>query len=51
MTDAAVPDAGFDDEGHHPQDAIRMLEPGQGVDRDEAEDLALVVGDDDLGMR
>src|SRR5258706_13658069 len=51
MTDAAVPDARFDDEGHHPQDAIRMLEPGQGGDRDEAEDLALVVGDDDLGMR
>ena len=46
MPDASVADAGLDDERHDPQDPVGMLESGKRVDRDEAEDLAFVVGHD-----
>ena len=47
VPDAALAHARVDDERHHPDDAIGVLEPRQGVEGDEAENLALEVGDDD----
>ena len=50
VADAAVADAGVDDEGHDPDDPVGLLEARQRVEGDEAEDLAVAVGDDHLRM-
>ena len=48
VADAAIADAGVDDEGHDPDDAVRLLEARQRVEGDEPEDVAVAVGDDHL---
>src|SRR5439155_6336830 len=48
--DAALTNAGVDNEGHDPEDPVGVLEARQRMDRDEAENLAAVVGDDDSGV-
>ena len=49
--DAALARAGVDDEREDPDDPVVVLEARQRVDGDEAEDRAVVLGDDDPRMR
>ena len=49
VADAALADARIDDEGEDPDDPVAVLEAGQRVEGDEPEDLAIEIGDDDLG--
>ena len=46
--DAALARAGVDDEGEDPHDPVVVLEARQGVEGDEPEHRALVLGDEDL---
>ena len=48
--DAALARAGVDDEGEDPDDPVVVLEPRQGVEGDEPEERAVVLGDDDPGV-
>jgi hypothetical protein len=47
VADATLPGTGIDDEREHAHDPIVVLEARQRVEGHEAEQLALVVGDDD----
>ncbi len=46
--DAALARPGIDHEGEDPHDPVVVLEARQGMDRDEPEDRAIVLRDDDL---
>jgi hypothetical protein len=48
--DPAFADAGIDDQGHHPDHPVAVLEARQGVRGDEPEHLAVVIRDEDAGV-
>src|SRR6476619_2423195 len=50
VTDAALARAGVDDQGQDAHDAVVVLEPRKRVERDEPEQRALVLRDDDARM-
>ena len=51
VADAPLADTRIDDQCEHPHDAIAVLEPGQHVERDEAQQFALVIRHEDHRVR